>query len=451
MHDIDQASEAQQSESEFGELAQSDEALPLREADEFELASRLLGASSDQEVDQVLRDVFHAVGHAAGAFARPETGRRLGGLLKDAVMTALPIVGTTEGGTRDLAQEAGALLGLELEGLSPQDQEFESSRQLVRLMGRAYHNAAHAPRSMSPRVVARTAAVSSARRYAPGLLHGYAGRNPLGVVRDHRLGATGYDRRVVGPGARAYGGYRSPYAGSYGRYGSGRYGYRRYGYGGGDPAGWSGWSGDQSQDQDWWGPGYEPAPIPLHRHHRHHRWHPQVGAPDWVDAPPDSAPPPGPPDALAPPSGNGYGDPSVVADPTGQAAAAGAMATPPAPAADLTSQPPSVPAGGTPPAPPTPPPSTPDQAPEMEFGMSYYRQHGHHHQHHHRHRGYGNWPAPSMYGDDDDQSPDSQEMEYESSAPLQEVEEMEYASELMDVRRRAGARAVPRRPDQDGR
>ena len=147
MHDIDrvqmEAGEFETGLGEFGESEQGGAELPMHETQELELASRLLEVSDEQELEQFLGDVFHAVGTAAGRFARSETGKALGAVLKDAIGKALPLVRGAVGGAigpavgaaphGDLAQQAGSLLGLELEGLSPPDQEFETARQLVRL------------------------------------------------------------------------------------------------------------------------------------------------------------------------------------------------------------------------------------------------------------------------------------------------------------------------------
>lgn len=188
-----------------GELEQHASELPLHEGQELEFASRLLEVSNEQELEQFLGDVFRAVGRAAGRFARSDTGRALGTTLKDAVGKALPIVGGALGpapgglARGDLAQQAGSLLGLELEGLSRQDQEFETARQLVRFAGSAYGRAASAPRNMPPRTAARMAVAGAGRRFAPGLL-----RRPgrAGPRYDRRAGP----RRRVGdrgrPGTR---------------------------------------------------------------------------------------------------------------------------------------------------------------------------------------------------------------------------------------------------------
>ncbi|HKX33228.1 MAG TPA: hypothetical protein VJ302_36465, partial [Blastocatellia bacterium] len=63
-------------------------------------------------------------------------------------------------------------LGLELEGLSYEDQEFEIAKGVVRLAGAAAGNAAQAAPSTPPRQVVQTALTEAAKAHAPGLLGG---------------------------------------------------------------------------------------------------------------------------------------------------------------------------------------------------------------------------------------------------------------------------------------
>jgi hypothetical protein len=101
----------------------------------------------------------------------------LTGLLKGAVTTALPGVAGLSGAVSGLSKALGpeaataasSVLGLELEGLSPEDQEFESARQLVRLGTTAARHAAQATWG-NPSSVAQNAFRSAAQRYAPGYL-----------------------------------------------------------------------------------------------------------------------------------------------------------------------------------------------------------------------------------------------------------------------------------------
>jgi len=275
MHDIDRTQyEADEFESAYGgEFEQPEFELPLHETQELELASSLLEVSNEMELEQFLGDVFRAVGRAAGQFARSDTGRALGGILKNTINQALPVIGgaigpvlggAAGGGT---AQQAGSLLGLELEGLSPQDQEFETARQIVRLASNAYRNAAWAPRNVPPAAAARSAVLSAARRFAPGLLRTLGTARP-GSYGGWQGGRYGYGSRY---GAGSAYGYRPQYGyGGYGAsyrsapwYGTGvRYGYGQpsYGVGYSQPGQWYWRRRRQRRPWEQWGyGGYQPT------------------------------------------------------------------------------------------------------------------------------------------------------------------------------------------------
>jgi hypothetical protein len=197
--------ELEELEGEFGEYGESagfevpaELESPLGEMQEIELASELLEVASEQDLEQFLGDVFRAAGQAVGNFVRSDTGRALGGILKDnlrsAAKQALPVVGRalgdTAGGYGDLGARAGSavgsLLGLELEGLSAEDREFEVARQLVRFTGSAVGQAAVAPPQAPPTAVARKAASRAAQVYAPGLLPRLHGRSTQSWPRGGR-------------------------------------------------------------------------------------------------------------------------------------------------------------------------------------------------------------------------------------------------------------------------
>ena len=162
---------------------------PLSEMQEMELASELLEVTNEQELEQFLSDVFNTIGQAAGNFLRSDTGQALGGILKDSLSSAakqaLPVVGRAigdaAGGYGDIGAQAGSavgsLLGLELEGLSAEDREFEIARQLVRFAGSAAGQAAAAPPKVPPVAAAKTATRRAAQIYAPGLLPRLQGRS----------------------------------------------------------------------------------------------------------------------------------------------------------------------------------------------------------------------------------------------------------------------------------
>ncbi|HZW94491.1 MAG TPA: hypothetical protein VFF64_16190 [Candidatus Eremiobacteraceae bacterium] len=152
----------------------------FNEGQEMELAAELLEVSSEQELEQFLGDFIKKAGRAIGGFVKSPVGQALGGVLKSAAKVALPIaggaLGTFVGGPvgtaigSSLGSMAGQALGLELEGLSQEDREFEAARQFVRFAGETVKNALQAPPNINPIAAARTAAVEAAREHAPGLL-----------------------------------------------------------------------------------------------------------------------------------------------------------------------------------------------------------------------------------------------------------------------------------------
>ncbi|HEX9669200.1 MAG TPA: hypothetical protein VGC93_06905 [Thermoanaerobaculia bacterium] len=169
---------------------------PFSEEQEIEMAAELLSLSEEAELDQFLGKLIRRAGKAAGRFIRSPTGKALGGLLRQAARKALPIagraLGTFVGGPAGgaigskLAAAGGRLFGLELEGMSPEDQELQVARRFVRLAGDAATRAAQASAAVAPQQAARTALASAARVHAPGLLRRGGGR-----VTGRRPGKTG--------------------------------------------------------------------------------------------------------------------------------------------------------------------------------------------------------------------------------------------------------------------
>jgi len=151
----------------------------FNEQDEMELAAELLDVSNEQELDQFLGDLISKAGRAIGSVVNSPIGKAVGGVLKAAAGKALPIAGGALGayfggplGARigsGLASMAGQALGLELEGLSPEDQEFEASKQFVRFAGETVRQALQSASGSDPAQVAATAAAQAARAHAPGL------------------------------------------------------------------------------------------------------------------------------------------------------------------------------------------------------------------------------------------------------------------------------------------
>ena len=150
------------------------------EEEEMQLAAELLAVSDDEELEQFLGKLIKRVGRKVKKFAKSSTGRALGRILKGAAKKALPIagraIGTAFGGPAGgaiggkLASTAGRLFGLELEGLSPEDQEFEVARRFVRFAGDAAKNAAKTSPAAPPKTAAKAATIKAAKKHAPGLL-----------------------------------------------------------------------------------------------------------------------------------------------------------------------------------------------------------------------------------------------------------------------------------------
>ena len=155
---------------------------PFDEAEEMEQAAQLLEVSDEAELEQFLGNLIRRAGSLVGRAVRSPLGRQLGGILRNAAKQALPKAGAalaTRFGASpqlgaQLASTASQMFGLELEGLSPQDQEYEVARRVVRLAGAATQQAVAAPPTMPPQEAARAAVVAAARRHAPGLLGGTA-------------------------------------------------------------------------------------------------------------------------------------------------------------------------------------------------------------------------------------------------------------------------------------
>ncbi len=170
----------------------------LNESEEMEFAGEFLEVENDAELEQFLGDLVHKIGSSIGKFAKSRTGQELVGVLKNVAKTALPIAAGAVGGLvggpagamigSNLASMAGSALGLELEGLSPEDREFEASRQFIRFAGQTVANALQSEPHSDPSAAAHTAAVEAARVYAPGLMEGI---EMAGMGRRERKRRTG--------------------------------------------------------------------------------------------------------------------------------------------------------------------------------------------------------------------------------------------------------------------
>lgn len=179
MHDIDRAMFEAETESEYTE-AESYE-VDGRQSHEVALATELLEVSSEAELDRFIGDLISGAVSAAKNFARSDAGRAVGGILKSAAKQALPHIGGAVGGL--ISPGGGALgrragewlggkfeLGLETEGLSAEDREYETARAFVRFANETSQRAARAATTAPPEAAAKQAAVAAAQRHLPGLI-----------------------------------------------------------------------------------------------------------------------------------------------------------------------------------------------------------------------------------------------------------------------------------------
>jgi hypothetical protein len=154
------------------------------ELEELDLASKLLEARSGSQLAALLRHIANR----ASAVARRRIDPRVQALLLNRLARAAVIVRTglqSDRQTTGLQASPEVIFGAELEGLSPEDQEFEIARRFVRLTFDASRHAVLAAQGAAPDVIASNAERLAARRLAPGLLR-VLGPPPMGFRARHR-------------------------------------------------------------------------------------------------------------------------------------------------------------------------------------------------------------------------------------------------------------------------
>ncbi|HSQ59137.1 MAG TPA: hypothetical protein VLT84_01675 [Acidobacteriota bacterium] len=186
---------------EMGELGEMNES-PFSESEEMELAAELLEITNEAELNHFLGGLIRKVGRTVGKVVRSPIGQALGGVLKKVAKTALPMAGAALGNLvvpgvggmigGKLASAAGSMFGLELEGLSAEDREFEVARRYVRLAGATTRRALSAPPRVNPASAASAALRSAARQHAPGL--------PTAAIVGGSSIASGYPTPYPTPG-----------------------------------------------------------------------------------------------------------------------------------------------------------------------------------------------------------------------------------------------------------
>lgn len=173
------AGEYNSGEYDSGELDSGETDSPFSEVEESELASELLGLSSEQEMDQFLGKVFKRAWRGARGLSRSlgSVAGPLSGMLKGVAKKMLPMAagaaGTFFGGPAGgaLGSKLGSLVGnaleSELSGMSPEDRDFEVAKTFVRVAGDAAKQAVQAPAQASPVIAAKNAVVRASRRALP--------------------------------------------------------------------------------------------------------------------------------------------------------------------------------------------------------------------------------------------------------------------------------------------
>lgn len=161
--------ESDEFEFELGDEMEFEEEIesPLDEVEEMELATELLAVSNEQELDQFLGKLFKRIGKGVRKIGKGlgKVVRPLGGMLKGIAKKALPFVGGALGsfipipgvGTAvgsALGSAASKLLEVDLEGMNPEDQEFELARRFVRMASTAATKAAATPADADPKAAA---------------------------------------------------------------------------------------------------------------------------------------------------------------------------------------------------------------------------------------------------------------------------------------------------------
>ena len=137
-----------------------------------ELAGELLDVTNESELENFLGGLVAETARNSGGRIPAGTGRALVDVLRKTAGRTLPTLTTALGDKIGLAagpaaaETAARVYGVELEGMSAEDRDYEIARQFVRFAQAAAARAARAP---APAAV--DAALAAARReFAPGLL-----------------------------------------------------------------------------------------------------------------------------------------------------------------------------------------------------------------------------------------------------------------------------------------
>lgn len=140
------------------------------DAESTELAAELLDATAPPLFAAKLGQLVQRAAHASGRPLSNAVATELVAQLHPVARHTFASLQPRARGAAGAASNAGRVYGIELEGLSSEDQEFESARRFAQLTRAAARLAALAPSGVPPGAIARLAARTAAHRYAPGWL-----------------------------------------------------------------------------------------------------------------------------------------------------------------------------------------------------------------------------------------------------------------------------------------
>jgi len=194
MHDLDRTSFEMDSEAlGYGEFELESELpggtfdRPFSEAELDELALELLQVQDERELDQFLGSLFSKAVRAIGKFVRSPAGVALKGIVKNAITSAVPVLGGVVSSLLPAAG-AGADVGaaikseLEFEGVPTENRDVEAAKKVIEVGGAAAQQVAAMPPNAPPQ--AAVDAVQSAAQQQGIPTGGAAQPGPNGGMSD---------------------------------------------------------------------------------------------------------------------------------------------------------------------------------------------------------------------------------------------------------------------------
>ena len=141
------------------------------ETENMELASELLEVSNEFDLDNFISALVGKATSLLNGLVSDQKKQALAGILKGAAKQILPGIASSFGSQDPgpATAKAGRIFGLELEGLSNEDREFEVALRYVDFAGEAARKLAQTPPMAAPAAAAAAAANSAALVHAPGL------------------------------------------------------------------------------------------------------------------------------------------------------------------------------------------------------------------------------------------------------------------------------------------